>query len=167
VILVRHAMPEIVRDVPPDEWHLGAAGRAAARELADRLPHGPRVVSSDEPKARETAEEIAAVCGGSVTVDARLREAARPTAWDPDYRTNARRYLAGEALAGWEDHAAVARRVAEAAQNADIAVTHGLAITLLLGESISFWEQLRFPDAWSARTGRGFRPLGRIPARGA
>jgi broad specificity phosphatase PhoE len=149
LILVRHAMPEIVRELPPHEWHLGTAGRAAARALAARLPRDARVVSSDEPKARETAEEIVAARGGTLTTDERLREAVRPTAWDQDYRAGARRYLAGEALAGWEPQAEVAARMSAAARG-DVVVTHGLALTLLVGESVSFWEELRFPDAWSA-----------------
>ncbi len=34
-----------------------------------------------------------------------------------------------------------------------IVVTHGLAMTLYLGETVPFWEALRFPDAWSALAG--------------
>jgi broad specificity phosphatase PhoE len=151
VILVRHAMPEVVPGVAPHLWELGETGRAAARELATRLIGG-RVVSSDEPKALQTAEEIVAVCGGEIVVDARLREATRPTAWDPEYRDSARRYVAGENLEGWEPRAAVAARVTAAARG-DVVVTHGLAMTLYLGESVSFWEALRFPDAWSALAG--------------
>lgn len=152
MILVRHALPELDPAVPPREWHLGPAGRAAARELAARLPRDAQLVSSDEPKARETAEEIVAVRGGEIVVDARLREAVRPTGWDQDYRGEARRYLAGERLGGWEPRVEVAARMRAAARG-DIVVTHGLAMTLFLGESVAFWEQLRFPDAWSALAG--------------
>jgi len=35
----------------------------------------------------------------------------------------------------------------------DPAVPHGLAMTLFLGESVEFWEALKFPDAWSALAG--------------
>jgi broad specificity phosphatase PhoE len=160
LILVRHAMPELDPAVPHHDWHLGPAGRAAARELGARLPREGRVVSSDEPKARETAEEL----GLPLRLDARLREVARPAVWRDDYRDLARRYVGGEAIDGWEPHDAVIARL-RAAATADIVVTHGLAMTLFLGESVSFWEELRFPDAWLV-TGRGFRPPGRIPARG-
>jgi broad specificity phosphatase PhoE len=115
VILVRHAMPELDPAVPHHDWHLGPAGRAAARELAARLPRGVRVVSSDEPKARETAEEIV----GLVHIDARLREVSRPAVWREDYRALAPRYVGGESLPGWEDHAAVIARVRAAVEGRD------------------------------------------------
>jgi broad specificity phosphatase PhoE len=154
VILVRHAMPELDPAVPHHDWHLGEAGRAAARELAARLPRDARVVSSDEPKARETAEEI----GLPFRLDARLREVARPAVWRDDYRAIARRYVAGETLDGWEPHDAVIARL-RAAATADIVVTHGLAMTVFLGQDVAFWEELKFPDAWRVS------PPGRIPAR--
>jgi hypothetical protein len=91
-------------------------------------------------------------------LDAQLREVSRPAVWRDDYRALARRYVGGERLAGWEPHDAVIARL-RAAATADIVVTHGLAITLFLGESVEFWEALRFPDAWRVS------PSGRIPAR--
>jgi 2,3-bisphosphoglycerate-dependent phosphoglycerate mutase len=154
VILVRHAMPELDPAVPHHDWHLGEAGRAAARELAAHLSRDARVVSSDEPKARETAEEL----GLPVRLDARLREVSRPAVWRDDYRALARRYVGGESLPGWEPHDAVIARF-RAAATADIVVTHGLAMTLFLGQDAAFWEELRFPDAWRVS------PPGRIPAR--
>jgi broad specificity phosphatase PhoE len=152
LILVRHAMPEVVPGVAPHLWELGESGRAAARDLARRL-EGRSVVTSDEAKARQTAEEIVAVRGGEMIVDNRLREATRPTAWDQNYREQARRYVGGEALDGWEPHTAVIARVTAAARG-DIVVTHGLAMTLYLGAGVRFWEELRFPDAWSALAGQ-------------
>jgi broad specificity phosphatase PhoE len=152
LILVRHAMPEVVPGVPPHEWELGPTGRAAARDLARRL-EGRLVVTSDEPKARQTAEEIAAHLGAEIEVDPRLREVARPGEWDDAYRERARRYVGGEALEAWEPHAKVIARFSAAARG-DIVVTHGLALTLYLGESVEFWAGLRFPDAWSALAGQ-------------
>jgi hypothetical protein len=110
VILVRHAMPEVLPGVAPQLWELGESGRAAA---------------GDRP----------------------------PSAWDDGYREVARRNVAGEALDGWEPHAAVIERVAAAAAG-DVVVTHGLAMTLYLGAGARFWEELRFPDAWSALAGQ-------------
>jgi len=152
VILVRHAMPELIPEVPHHLWELGESGRAAARALAARLPADARIVTSDEPKARQTAEEIVAVRGGTLTVDAGLREAARPATWNQDYRDDARRYVGGEQLDGWEPHAAVIERFTVAARG-DIVVTHGVAMTLYLGAGVDFWADLRFPDAWSALAG--------------
>jgi broad specificity phosphatase PhoE len=147
-------MPEVVPGVAPELWELGPEGRAAARDLARHLDGG-RVVSSDEPKALQTAAEIAAHLGTELEPDARLREATRPTDWDAGYREKARRYVGGEALEGWEPHAAVIERVTSAARG-DIVVTHGLAMTLFLAppDPREFWAGLRFPDAWSALAGQ-------------
>jgi broad specificity phosphatase PhoE len=151
LVLVRHAMPEIVGGVSPEWWHLGPEGRAAARALAARLDRQPRVVTSHEVKARETAEEIVVARGGTLALDRRLGEVARPLAPDGETdRALARRYLGGEALDGWEPHAEVVARFAAAATDAEVVVTHGLAMTLYLAPSdpVRFWEELTFPDAW-------------------
>lgn len=58
-ILVRHAMPELDPQVPPEEWLLGERGRAAARHLAGVLPAGAYLVASQEPKAVETLRQAA------------------------------------------------------------------------------------------------------------
>jgi broad specificity phosphatase PhoE len=57
VLLVSHAMPVMQPEAPAELWRLGDDGRAAARRLAGALPR----VTSDEPNARQTAEEIVAV----------------------------------------------------------------------------------------------------------
>jgi broad specificity phosphatase PhoE len=158
MIIVRHAMPEIVGGVSPQWWHLGADARAAARALAARLDGAPRVVASHEVKARETAEEIVVARGGMLAIDPRLGEVARPLAPDGEtHRTLARRYVGGEALAGWEPHAQVIERFSTAVEGAEVVVTHGIVMTLYLrpDDPVQFWEELAFPDAWrySALTG--------------
>jgi broad specificity phosphatase PhoE len=62
LILVKHSLPEIVEDVPAREWELSEKGRALAERLADRLrQYQPEVViSSTEPKAKQTAEIVSA-----------------------------------------------------------------------------------------------------------
>jgi broad specificity phosphatase PhoE len=61
LILVKHAAPEKLPDVPSHEWPLSAEGRRKSRLLADRLAgHAPAVVvSSVEPKAAETGRVVA------------------------------------------------------------------------------------------------------------
>ncbi len=61
LILVKHSLPEIVENVPAREWKLSEEGRARARQLAERLkPYQPQmIISSVEPKARETAAIVA------------------------------------------------------------------------------------------------------------
>lgn len=62
LILVKHSLPQIVENVPAQEWELSEAGRLLAQKLAIRLNgYQPEViVSSVEPKAKQTAEIIAA-----------------------------------------------------------------------------------------------------------
>ena len=61
LILVKHSLPTIVENVPAHEWELSDVGRVRAHQLAGRLnQYQPEViVSSVEPKAKETAEIIA------------------------------------------------------------------------------------------------------------
>lgn len=61
LILVKHAPPEVVPGVPPEQWALSVKGRALCGPLAEKLAaHQPAViVSSEEPKAAETARLIA------------------------------------------------------------------------------------------------------------
>lgn len=164
IVLVRHAMPVLIPEVRAEQWRLGPAGRAAARALGRTLERGV-VVSSDEPKAAETAAEIAVLHGVEVVLDARLREVRRPYVWTDDdiYRDRARAYLRGESVEGWERHAAVATRFAAAvADHASralatgvplVVVTHGLAMTLwawsigAVTDRVAWWEPLGFPDA--------------------
>ena len=124
---------------------------------------GFRLVSSTEPKAIETAEAVARRWEGEVLPDDRLREAQRP--WiGPGYRAVAHRYLRGELPDGWEPHADVAARMGAAVSDAlaaatgapVVVVTHGLILSIHLGDRLgadfdreSFWSRLAFPDAWA------------------
>ena len=61
LIFVKHSVPEIEQDRPANTWKLSEQGRSRARKLAEHLESfAPQVVlSSDEPKAKETAEILA------------------------------------------------------------------------------------------------------------
>lgn len=148
--LVRHAAVEVDPAVPPHEWRLTAEGRAAAEELAARLPSVARVVSSDEAKAVATAEPIARANRVELAFDERLREVRRERAL-PDYETHraaVRNYLAGEPVDGWEPREQASARIREAVAGLDRAavVTHATVLALLLGWSFERWEALRLPD---------------------
>ena len=61
LILVKHSLPHVVKNIPACEWHLSDEGRMRAQLLAKRLEsYQPEIiVSSREPKAMETAEIVA------------------------------------------------------------------------------------------------------------
>jgi broad specificity phosphatase PhoE len=162
LFVVRHALPDTDPAVAPEHWPLGDESREAARRLACALPRDPLVLSSDETRAEHTATELVAIRGGRVEMDARLREAHRPSRWYADYLERASRYVLGQTYDGWEPHETVARRFDVAVQIALstrrgrplVIVSHGLAITLWL-QSVgavpdvgAFWNALTFPDAW-------------------
>jgi broad specificity phosphatase PhoE len=183
ITYVRHAMAVPAEGVHPTSWHLDAAGRSDAARMAERLQVAPEIgclVSSTEPKALQTAEEIAARWGTEAVADDRLREAVRP--WiGPGYRAVAHRYLRGELPEGWEPHTEVEARVAAsvaaavevAAGRPVVVVSHGLALALHLSDRLgrdfdreSFWSSLAFPDAWALDdAGMLHRPAARVDAR--
>lgn len=155
LVLVRHAMPLVSGDIASRDWPLSEAGRTDAEALARQLdlPAGTPVVSSDELKAKQTAEAFS----HEIVVDSRLREVARP--WvEGDYESVARRWLEGERLREWEPRLDVVRRMTEAAGEANALpgsrvclVSHGLAISVLVAglidaDPVEVWLQLRFPD---------------------
>lgn len=161
IILVRHAMPEVDRGVASKLWGLSESSREDCVLLAHALPAGiSRIWTSDERKARETAEVLALRLGLIVRVDSRFAEVDRPQAWDRDYRDVAAGYLRGVDEPGWEQREAVAARfgagieAAMAGATGDVVVVnHGLAMTLWLGsviklDAVAWWRSLSFPDAW-------------------
>jgi 2,3-bisphosphoglycerate-dependent phosphoglycerate mutase len=84
LILVKHALPEIIPTSPAKQWHLSEVGRAQCALLADQLAiYAPAVlVASPEPKALETAHLVAQQMHASVRVMDGLQEHDRSnTAW--------------------------------------------------------------------------------------
>jgi broad specificity phosphatase PhoE len=61
LILVKHSAPQIEKDLPANTWKLSEEGRLRAHRLAELLEnYAPEVVvSSHEPKAKETADILA------------------------------------------------------------------------------------------------------------
>jgi broad specificity phosphatase PhoE len=117
-------MPVMRSEVPADLWRLDDEGRAAARELAGALPRAPFAVTSDEPKAQQTAEEVVGACGGTLTVDVRLAETRRPHVWDANFAELARQFVGGYQHPGWEPQHAVVGRFDAAIREA-IAASRG------------------------------------------
>lgn len=170
LVLVRHAMPDIVPEVPAERWHLGAEGRSAARALRPLVVGPAYFVASDEPKAVETLHELAGLAGHArdagqpeVRTDPGFGEVRRPHAWSNDYGNRATAYLEGVCHDGWEPHDEVSARFQSAvvhhaslaaAQRRTLVIgTHGLAPTVWLSRRmrlepspLQFWADLRFPD---------------------
>jgi broad specificity phosphatase PhoE len=164
LILVRHAMPEVVHGVSSKLWALGEHAREDCVLLAHALPAdlAPVIHASDQPKVRETAAIIALRRGLSLATDRRFAEVDQGDRWiDDDYRAVAARYLDGFDEPGWEPRAAAVERFTRAVDDALTAspagdlvvVNHGLALSLYLAsvttiELVPFWRALTFPDAW-------------------
>ncbi len=163
VYLVRHGAVTVQPGLPPAQWHLSPQGRAAADTLADEpfWPHVRGIHTSAEPKAEATAQRIAARHALPIRIEPELREVERP--WtEGDYAAAVRRYLAGEALDGWEPRDQALARVrsridgiVERHEGVDVAiVSHGLALALYLAALLGLdgdkahemWSRLRFPD---------------------
>lgn len=155
LILVRHAMPEFSPEVPPGDWPLSAAGRAAAvgvaawvaAEASDAV-----LMASTEVKAVETLAGA-----GEVRQDARFDEVGRVEPFGGEFRRLRREYVGGVEHAGWEPHARVVERFDAAVRAYGdgrplVVATHGMALTLWLTARIglddpgAFWADLRFPD---------------------
>lgn len=166
LILVRHSVPDIRRDVPAAEWRLTAEGLTRARALARLIqPDGAaQIFTSREPKASDTARAMAAEWRLEVEEVDGLHEHERPTA-----QMLSREAFEGkvrelferprELVFGAEtaEHArrrftmAVMRLVA--ARSGDVVVvTHGTVMTLFVAETagvepFTFWRRQQMPFA--------------------
>ncbi len=153
--LVRHAMPGHGPEVPAAEWGLSEQGRRDAESIRTLLPAGALLVSSTEPKARQTLEPA-----GDVRTDARFNEVRRDEAYSADFKTGRLAYVNGSDHAGWETRAAVAARFDAAVRHwlgfagprPLVIASHGMAMTVWLSATVNvadpggFWAGLRFPD---------------------
>jgi hypothetical protein len=80
LVLVKHGFPILDSATPAREWSLSPRGETEALLLAEELrPYKPvHLVSSSEPKARRTAELVAAILRTPNRVVDDLREIDRP-----------------------------------------------------------------------------------------
>jgi broad specificity phosphatase PhoE len=153
--LVRHAMPAHGPEIPAAGWELSEQGRQAAESIRGVLPGDALLVSSTEPKARQTLEPC-----GDVRTDDRFNEVWRDEAYRDDFRAARRVYVSGAEHPGWEKRAAVVARFdagvrhwrALAGARPLAIASHGMAMTLWLSATVNvadpgrFWAGLRFPD---------------------
>jgi len=169
LFLVRHAMPGFGPDVPPQEWQLDAAGRLGAESLRNVLPPDALLVSSLEPKARQTLEPV-----GPVVTDVRFNEVRRDEPYHGEFRARRQAYIVGTDHPGWEPRRDVVARFATGIQfwhtrvgtRPLVIATHGMAMTLWLAAAVGmpdpadFWAQLRLPDVFHVNLAT--RSYGRI-----
>ena len=165
LLLVRHATPQIEAGVPAERWHLSARGRQEAQSLAmDLRLQLPRIWSSPEPKARETATFLALTSGAEVAVHDGLREVEFRQGLLPqaEFRRRVANYLDGDNDPDFEPYDVARQRIlrclAEVAgvEGGDIVVvSHGRILTVLvsalLGRRLGgrLWSRIGMPDyAW-------------------
>jgi broad specificity phosphatase PhoE len=161
LLLVRHSAPALDPAVPSHEWPLSEEGRRRCGPLAERIAaYRPDVlVSSPEPKARETAELIAGPLGLDVQFHEGLRETARRTV---GWLTRAQIELGIKALFDRPDEIVYGEETASAAlarfeaavaglPERAVVVTHGAVLSLYVAartgrDPFELWRSLKLPD---------------------
>lgn len=166
LLLVKHSLPEIVPDVPPNRWHLSELGRVRCNVLADKLARYNLdiIVSSVEPKAVETARIVVHRLGKPFEIIQGLHEHERSRGDILDtaqfeaavarFFEKPQRLVLGSETAD-EAHERFAKAVAgvvEKYRNASVAiVSHGTVISLFVAratklEPFAFWKRLGLPS---------------------
>lgn len=169
LILAKHAAPQLVPGQSAHTWTLSARGRAQACALGARLvPYRPtRLLSSAEPKARETAELMSAFLPGlHVEALEALGEHRRAgVGWieTPEaFRATVAGVFAAPERVVWGEesadaaHARFDRGLTEALKQRDdacvVAVAHGTVIALWaaraagLSDPYALWARLGLPS---------------------
>lgn len=166
LILVKHSLPEILEDIPAQAWHLSDTGRALAGKLVGALMKWQPeiVVSSIEPKARETAEIIASKLGLEFHVVDGLREHDRsqsPYYSKVEFQNLVREFFEkpSELIFGNETASAVLERFYRAvdvvlnsySDKNTIIVAHGTVISLYVSwltgcDGFNLWRELGLPS---------------------
>jgi broad specificity phosphatase PhoE len=166
LVLVKHAPPEVIPGVPPEQWTLSDKGRDLCVPLADALAaHAPSVIiSSEEPKAAETARLVALRLGVPWETAPGLHEHDRSNV--PHMRSGEFISLMelffrkpGELVLGRETAdaalerfmAAVAAALESHAEGNVAVVSHGTVIALWLGErckrnAYDLWRRMKLPS---------------------
>jgi broad specificity phosphatase PhoE len=166
LILVKHALPDLIPEVAAPEWRLGAAGKRGAAALAECLrPYQPAaIVASREPKALETGLIAATILDVPFTTAAGLHEHDRSNVgWLTTEVLHAKvaEFFArpAELVLGGETADAARQRFAHAVDqvlatrpSGNLAiVAHGTVITLLVAahndiEPFPLWQRLGLPS---------------------
>ena len=166
LVLVKHSAPVLEPDVASKRWRLSEGGRRRCVLLAERLePYDPDfVVSSEEPKAAETARLVAERLGVGSSIRPGLHEHDRtgaPFLGDDEFYRAAEGFFGRPDALVWgsetADQAAerfevAVRRVREEREEKALAiVAHGTVISLLVArhngiDAYAFWRDLGLPS---------------------
>jgi broad specificity phosphatase PhoE len=166
LLLIKHSLPEIVESVPAHEWLLSAEGRRRCESLATAIaPYDPQVIiSSREPKAKETARALANSLSRSFIAVDNLQEHDRsntPFMSKGAFQANMREFFErpGQLVIGSETANAAHTRFKKAvnqvlADHPDetiALVAHGTVISLFVArqtdtDAFSLWQQLDLPS---------------------
>jgi broad specificity phosphatase PhoE len=166
LVLAKHAEPVLEPDVAPNRWRLSEGGRRESALLGERLArYGPGVViSSEEPKAVETAEIAAERLGIGCSVYPGLHEHDRtgmPFLGDEEFGRAARAFFErpGELVwgnetarqAGSRFEGAVRRVLDEWEEDVVVIVAHGTVISVLVAQhngidAHEIWQGLGLPS---------------------
>jgi broad specificity phosphatase PhoE len=166
LILIKHAPPEVVPEVPSERWALSERGRQLCAPLAEAVrPHAPGVVvASTEPKAVETGELLASALGVPFETAPGLHEHDRSnvphmpgrefiSAMELFFRRPGElvlgRETAGEAEARFRE--AVTRVLAAHPAGNVAVVSHGAVVALLVAKparqsAFRLWRELGLPS---------------------
>jgi broad specificity phosphatase PhoE len=175
LILIKHSLPEIAGNLPACEWRLSESGRLRCKALAERLaPHRvTRLFASREPKAFETAQEIAARLGLPLAAEDDFHEHVLRESGlleTEEFEAAVARFFAqpGDLVFGSEtaDQAhrrftqALSRVLGKCRDETVAVVTHGRVLTLFVSRAVGFdpypfWKRLGLPSfavvAWPDR----------------
>lgn len=167
LILVKHALPEIVPGKPPTSWLLSREGRASCTPLAERLSaYQPNIiVTSTEPKANETGLLVSELLGIPFEVGKGLHEALRetvsymeePADWHQavaDFFARPDDLILGEETARHATErftAAIDEVLARHPDEVVVVVCHGTVISLYLAavtgiDPFRLWRRLGLPS---------------------
>lgn len=166
LILVKHSLPQIADDRPAHTWNLSAEGQLRSHRLAEQLEsfEPEIIVSSNEPKAKETAEILAIHFQLDMQIISDLHEHDRsnvPYLTDNAFQASIREFFQrpDELVLGNETanqaHARFYRTVHSVLKDHQnktvLTVSHGTVISLfvsrLTGSSdLELWSQLGLPS---------------------
>jgi len=167
LILIRHSTPDIEPAMPSCEWRLTPGGRDLSRSLARRIGgfEPATVVTSVEPKARETGKIIADELGISSLVREGLQENDRhglAVVGEERYRELFAKFFAApetnvvgretSAMASQRFHRAVVEVLDDFPGQTIALVAHGVVISLFVSrfnpvDAFEFWSGLGMPAA--------------------